>query len=51
VTGYEQLSREELLERLADRDRLIDELRARVAELQERLAWLERLVGIVQRGI
>ena len=45
MTGYEQLSREELLGLLAERDRLVEELRARVAELEERLARLERLAS------
>jgi hypothetical protein len=45
VTGYEQLSREELLGLLAERDRRVEELRAQVAGLEERLARLERLAS------
>jgi hypothetical protein len=47
VTGYEQLSREELLGLLAARDRLVEELLARVAELEERLARMERLASLL----
>ena len=45
MTGYEQLSREELVERLAERDQLIGELRARVTGLEARLVQLERLAS------
>jgi hypothetical protein len=45
VTGYEQLSREELLGLLAERERRVEELRAQVAGLEERLARLERLAS------
>jgi transposase len=45
VTGYEQLSREELLGLLAERERRVEELSAQVAGLEERLARLERLAS------
>jgi Family of unknown function (DUF6444) len=45
LTVHEQLSRQELLGLLAERDRLVGQLRARVAELEEQLASLERLVS------
>ncbi len=45
MTGYEQLSREELVERLAERDQLIDEFRARVTGLEAPLVRLERLAS------
>ena len=43
MTGYERLSREELLGLLAERR--VEELRAQVAGLEERLARLERLAS------
>jgi hypothetical protein len=45
ATALEQLSRQELLSLLAERDRLVEQLQARITGLEARLAGLERLLS------
>ena len=49
MAGYEQLSREELLRVLAERDRLIGELRDKVARLERLVSRKRELIDAAER--